>query len=204
MYEQLLVTPARVNLMMILATLSGAVAIPVWGRLIDCHGCRSVLLVSLVAWEIPNYLWIFLTPDIAWLLYPMFLWGGLTSAGFFLGIFNLLLKLVSRAGRTAGVSLYLGVTSLATGAAPVVAGLLLGWAARSDFDEATFYRAGFFLRSTGILAVTIFIVKLSEPESGVAFTVVGALRTFRQSLVTQASSAAAMPVSPTGITKAAP
>lgn len=188
MYEHLHLTPARVNLLMILATLTGAVAIPVWGRLLDRHGSRAILLASLIAWEAPNYLWVVLTPETAWLLYPMFLWGGLTSSGFFLGVFNLLLKLISREGRTAGVSLYLGVTSLATGLAPVIAGLLLGWAARADLDVVMFYRAGFFLRSTGVLAATLLIVKLREPEQHAVFTVLGALRTFRQSMVTQGLS----------------
>lgn len=188
MYEHLHLAPSRVNLLMILATFSGALAIPLWGRLLDRHGSRSILLVCLIAWEVPNFLWVALTPETAWLLYPMFFWGGLTSSGFFLGVFNLLLKLVSREGRTAGVSLYLSVTSLASGLAPVLAGLVLGWAARSDLDVLSFYRAGFFLRSTGVLTAALLIAKLREPEHYAVLTVMGALRTLRQSMVTQGLS----------------
>lgn len=185
MFEHLHLPPARVNLLMIVATLAGAFAIPVWGKLIDRHGARPILLVCLIAWETQNLLWVVLTPSLAWLLYPMFLWGGLTSSGFFLGVFNLLLKLVSREGRTAGVSLYVGATSLATGAAPVIAGLLLGWAVRTGLEVELFYRGGFLLRSVGLLLSALLIVKIREPETRAVFTVLGALRTFRQSMAAQ-------------------
>ena len=80
-----------------LAALGGALSMRTWGQMLDRYGNKAVMTFSLILWQLGNFVWCFLEPGNRNLLYPLWTWGGMTSAGFILGQFTLLLKLLNGA-----------------------------------------------------------------------------------------------------------
>ncbi|MDX2110728.1 MAG: MFS transporter [Verrucomicrobiota bacterium] len=181
MYEQLDLSVARVTLLVVIGTLGSAISWPIWGHYCDRLGCKPVIFASIILWESQNYCWAFITKDFAWILFPMWFWGGLTATGFFLGNFNMLLKLIPRASKTTGISINLAITSLAAAMSPVLAGFILDWVSRSGHDLDMAYRIGFFVKSSAVLLTLLLLRKVVEPEKdGDLRTLFGALRSVRQ------------------------
>jgi MFS family permease len=183
-FEELGFEPCSFSVLMILATVSGIFGWWFWGKQVDRHGCVPVLFIGLLLWEIPSYIWVFVSRDTVWTLYPIWVLGGFFSTAYFAASFNLLLKLVPPGTKLAGVSLHLAVTSIAAAVAPVLAGLLL-----SHFIEAgsglTAYRVGFAVKSTAVLAGLILLRGLREPQRSTGTSLPGAFRTMRQLLAIQ-------------------
>ncbi len=184
-YQHLGFTPFQFAILIIAATISGAFAMPIWGKFIDRHGSIPVIAASLLLWQGQNYMWVILTPDISWLLYAMWFWGGLTSPGFILGSFTLLLKLIPKNMKTAGISLNLAISSIAAGLSPVLGGLLLAYYRHHGLDEVMLYRIGFFLSPSAILLSIFLLRRIKEPEVAHFLSVGGAMRIMRQSMQIQ-------------------
>lgn len=170
--------------LLILASMASALAMPFWGRLCDRFGCRPVIITTGILWMVQNYLWVILTPQTVWLLYPMWLWGGGLSGGVILGGFNLILKLTPVHLKSAAISLHLAVTSIAAAIAPVLAGLFLsmsfsGWLESTEIR----YRLLFFLQPTWVLLSFFVLVRVAEPKSADLSSFSGAFRTMRNVMV---------------------
>lgn len=180
MYEQLGLSVSQVSVFIILASIGGALSFPAWGQMLDRHGNKPVLIFCLAAWQMQNYLWCILTPGTYWLLYFMWLWGGIFSAGYFLGSFNLLLKLVPRESKTAAISLYLAITSLAAAIAPIAGGQIYRIAFAAGADPFVTYRLTFLIQPTLCLAGCLILLRIHEPRSAKVRAVVGAMRSMRQ------------------------
>lgn len=185
MYDHLGFTSFSFTILQILGTISGALTMPLWGRAMDRHGSIPIILVGLVAWELQNYIWAFITPDTAWLLYGAWVWGGMTAAGYLLGTFGLLLKLIGPESKASGVSFNLAATSVAAALGPLVAGSILGWAETNGENVVMVYRTGFFIKSTAVLASIALLIKIREPKVERSLDVLGAMRTLRQNLQIQ-------------------
>jgi MFS family permease len=170
------------TLLLLLANISAALAMPFWGRLMDRHGCKPVIAGSALLWAVSNYAWAVLTPETAWLLYPMWLWGGLTSPGWILGVFNLVLKLVPAKARMAGISVHLMTTSVAAALAPVIVGNLLAWMVASTGSNLMTYRVLFVLQPTLVIAGLLLLRRVEEPQAEGLSSLVGAFRSLRQTL----------------------
>lgn len=183
LYEHIHLSVARVTLVSIIGSLTGAVSWVIWGKVCDRHGCKPVIYLSILFWELQNLLWVILTPGRAWMLYPMFFWGGLTSTGFFLGTFNMLLKLIPPANKTLGISANLAITSLAAAIAPVGSGLILQFAQDSGWDTLLVFRLGFLLKSIAILLCLLLLRKVAEPATAGQNSIQGALRSLRHALL---------------------
>lgn len=186
-FEELGLAPGAFTILVILATLSGIFGWWYWGRKVDIHGCLPILMISLAVWEMQGYLWAILTRENTWLLYPMWLFGGFVSIGYFAASFNLLLKLVPGEAKVVGVSLHLALTSLAAGMAPVLAGFLLGFFLAEGLGITT-YRIGFVVKSTAVLAGLLLLRGLYEPQRTQPASFTGAFRTVRQLLAAQGAS----------------
>ncbi len=181
-FTHLQLTPFDLSLLVIIATLSAALMTPVWGRVADRHGVRTVLVLSVLIWQLQDYLWVVVSPDKRWLLYPMWLVGGGSASGFFLGSFLMLLKLVPPSARAAGVSAHLALTSVASGVAPVLMGILLD--RFPDANNSLFvYRIAFAAKPSAILLGLLLIHKLHEPSGGREQSILGAMRTMRQMML---------------------
>ncbi len=186
MYEQLHLSVQQVTVLTVCATLTGALSWPIWGYFCDRYGNSPVIVASILLWETQNFLWVIITEQFAWMLYPIWLWGGLTSTGYFLGNFNMLLKLIPRESKTTGISINLAVTSLAAAAGPILAGGMLDWVIEHRFNLELAYRVGFFVKSTLVLLLLLAMRWIPEPDQTSDLrTLFGALRSIR--LVYQAS-----------------
>lgn len=181
MYEQLNLSVERVSFLVVISSIGGAISFPAWGQLLDRYGNKPVLIFCLLCWQAQNYLWCFLTPGIAWLLYFMWAWGGVFGAGYFLASFNLLLRLMPATAKTTGISLYLAITSLMAAVAPIIGGQFFSIAFAAGADPFMTYRFAFLVQPTlCILGCVVVFFKIQEPRSASVRAVVGAMRSMRQ------------------------
>ena len=109
MYKVLGLSVQSVGTLVILASVGGAVSAPAWGALADRFGNKPVMLFCMIAWQVQNYLWCFLGPANAWMLYGMWVFGGVMGAGFVLSLFNLQLKIIPPQAKTLAISRSLGI-----------------------------------------------------------------------------------------------
>lgn len=184
-FEELGIVPGTFTLLVIIATLAGMVGWVFWGKQIDRFGSIPILTLGLLFWEIPNTLWVILSPENVWLLYPMWMLGGFFSAAYFLGSFNLLLNLLPEKSKLPGISLNLAATSVAAGLAPVIAGALLFHFVERQGGGIEIYRYGFALKSASVFLGLFLLRKLREPSRSGLTEMPGAFRTLRQLLAIQ-------------------
>ncbi|WP_309380142.1 MFS transporter [Cerasicoccus frondis] len=184
-YEHLSVAPWQFALMNILATLSGALTLPLWGKVIDRHGCIPVMLLGMFLWQLQNFLWCILTPGSVWLLYPMWFWGGMVGNAYMLGLFNLLFKVIPEKGRAAAISANMAITSVASGLAPILAGQIIELSEVNGWSTLMVYRIGFAISPTAILLGLFILRRIKEPEIYGEGSIMGAMRMVRQMLQIQ-------------------
>lgn len=183
--EYLQVSKAMFASLVILATLSGALMMPLWGRLVDARGCVRILIVSISLWWATGYTLPLLTPATAWLLYPAWLIGGAMAGGFVIGSFNLLYKVLPLGQLTAGISMHLALTSLAAALGPVIVGFILNLAPAASDLQQLLYRSLFFLATTMILLTGLFARHIPERQGmpPASLTVVGTMRAIRNTML---------------------
>lgn len=179
MFERLDFSAFDVGLFATLSAFGGALSMPAWGSLLDRYGNKSVMTFSLVVWQVQNFLWCFLTPENRWLLYGMWLWGGVTSAGFVLGQFTLALKLIPPEAKNLALGLNLALTSLGAAFAPILGGAVLQWALARWSDPFAVYHVCFLVQP--VLAVTsaLLLLRVRESYASDFTSVVGAMRNIR-------------------------
>ncbi len=185
LFEQMDFSAFDVGLLATVASLGGALSMPAWGRLIDRHGSRPVMLFSLVAWQLQNFLWCFLEPHSRTLVYFLCAWGGLASvgavasAGFVLGLFTMLLRLIPPEARGFAIGLNLAITSLAAAVAPVAGGLALTWALERWSDPLAVYHVCFAVQPLLALASCFLLLRVREPRASTLTMMFGAMRNVR-------------------------
>ncbi|WP_404423206.1 MFS transporter [Nibricoccus sp. IMCC34717] len=180
MFEKLELSALQISLLAVIAAFGGALSLPAWGQLLDRYGNKSVMAVSLLLWQVQNLFWCFLGPENRDWLYWMWLAGGTVSAGFVLGQFTLLLKLIPVEAKSLAIGVNLAVTSIVAAVAPITGGWLLTWAlARWPDAEFTVYHIG-FLAQPVIASLSAFILLgVHEPQARSFTSVVGAMRNIR-------------------------
>ncbi|TAG33766.1 MAG: MFS transporter [Verrucomicrobia bacterium] len=178
MFEELQISAFKVGLLSVCAAAGAALSLPAWGRLLDIYGNKGVMTVSLVLWQAQNVGWCFLTPENAHWLYAMWVWGGLTNAGFFLGQFTLLLKLLPLPARNLSLGLNLAITSLFAAIAPVLGGAALEWGL-ARWSALDVYHACFIVQPALALGVAWLLLRIREPAAYPLTQVVGAMRNVR-------------------------
>ncbi|HWA08881.1 MAG TPA: MFS transporter [Opitutaceae bacterium] len=179
MFEQEGLSAFDVGVLSTLSQLGGALSLPAWGPLLDRYGNKSVMTVSLILWQVQNFLWCFVTPENRWLLYPMWLWTGVTSAGFVLGQFTLLLRLIPMEARNLAIGVNLAVNSLFAAVAPVAGGWILARALGRWPDALAVYHVCFLLQPVLALAGCSLLLRIQEPQASPLTMVVGAMRNIR-------------------------
>ncbi|PAW67427.1 MAG: MFS transporter [Opitutia bacterium Tous-C1TDCM] len=179
MFDQLGLSAFEVGLLSTLAQLSGALALPAWGHLLDRYGNKSVMTFSLILWQLQNFLWCFLEPDNRNLLYAMWIWGGATSAGFILGQFTILLRLIPVEAKNFAIGVNLATTSLVAAIAPVTGGAVLTWALTRWTDVFAVHYVCFLLQPVLALAGCFLLLRVHEPQASPLTMVFGAMRNIR-------------------------
>ncbi len=179
MFEQIGFSAFDVGVLSTLAQLGGALSLPAWGQLLDRYGNKSVMTFSLILWQVQNFTWCFITTENRWLLYAMWVWGGVTSAGFVLGQFTILLRLIPLEAKSLAIGLNLAVTSLVAAAAPIIGGAVLTWALGRWSDPLAVYHVCFILQPVLALAGCALLLRVHEPQASSLTMVFGAMRNIR-------------------------
>lgn len=179
MYEQVDMTVRNVSHLVILTCLGGALSYPAWGAMADRFGNKPVMLFCMIAWQVQNFLWCFLEPSNRNLLYPMWAFGGVMSAGFTLGLFNIQLKLIPAEAKTLAISMNLAVTSLVTAVAPILGGSVLGHFLAQGANALELYHTLFLVQPVLALAGCLLLVRVHESSAAPLASVVGAMRNLR-------------------------
>lgn len=179
LFEQLNFSGFQVGILATLVALGGIVSLPVWGGLLDRHGNKACMAVALGLWQIQNFLWCFITPANSVILYGMWFWGGALSAGFILGQFTILLKLIPAEARSLAIGLNLAVTSAVAALSPVLGGEILARLLAEGYDPLDVYHLVFLVQPVFGLAGCILLLRIEEPASHPLASVVGAMRNIR-------------------------
>ena len=179
MFEQIGFSAFDVGVLSTLSQLGGALSLPTWGLLLDRYGNKSVMTFSLILWQVQNFLWCFLTPANSGVLYAMWIWGGITSAGFVLGQFTILLRLLPVEAKNLAIGAHLAITSLVAAIAPITGGAILSWALGRWSNPLAVYHACFLLQPILALAGGFLLLRVHEPAASSLSSVVGAMRNIR-------------------------
>lgn len=179
MLEELHLSAARTNLMLLLSVLAAAIAFPAWGRLLDRFGNVPVMIVSVMAWQLVYLLFAILGPGNVSLLYFMMLGGGFFSAGYGVGLFGLLLKLTPAGARTMSMALFVSITSLAAALGPILGGYLIAMGQARGFSLMDVYHTGFVITPVLAMLSCVLLRRVAEANSARVTDVVDAMRSVR-------------------------
>lgn len=178
-FEELDFSGTQVGLLATLAAVGGVFSLSVWGQLLDRYGNKAVMTVGLMLGQLQNFLYCFMTPANSWMLYPMWLIGGGWSAGFALGMFIILLKLIPVEAKSMAIGLNLAVTSLVAAISPIIGGQALAWGISQGYSPLTVYHVAFLVQPVLSILSCLFLIKIKEPAASELRTVVGAMRNIR-------------------------
>jgi MFS family permease len=179
MFEQLGFSGFQVGLLATLTAFGGIVSLPVWGGLLDRYGNKACMAVALALWQVQNFLWCIITPSNSALLYGMWFWGGALSAGFILGQFTILLKLIPGEARSLAIGLNLAVTSAVAAISPLLGGEILARLLALGYAPLDVYHFVFLVQPAAGLLGCILLLRIEEPASSPLASVVGAMRNIR-------------------------
>jgi len=171
--------PHAASVPLALSLLFGALALPVWGRLIARFGARPVLFCAVPLWTAVNLTWAFLTPDLHVLLYPVWAFTGAINAGIVLAQLNLLMKLMPPGARGLAVGLNTACIALGTALAPIVVGQGLAWGLARGASAAAAYQVFFLSLPVWALFVLLTLRRVREPQSAPIEHALGAFRNMR-------------------------
>ncbi len=178
MFEELGLSAFNVGILSVCAASGAALSMPAWGRMLDLFGNKGVMVVSLILWQLQNFVWCFLTPQNTDWLYAMWVWGGTTNAGFFLGQFTLLLKLLPLPARNLALGMNLAITSIFAAIAPILGGAILEWGL-ARWDSLSVYHACFLAQPVFSFGVAWLLLRIREPAASPLTQVVGAMSNVR-------------------------
>lgn len=153
----------------ILSGVAGLASQLLWGRLIDRHGCRPVLVINLVGITFLPLFWLFARADFLTFIWIDAVLTGLLWPGFNLAVFSLNLQTAPRENRQA----YLAAITVTVGVTGFLASLLGGWIATATAGfHATLlgfplinYHIIFVLSTVGRLATLPLALRLPEERS---------------------------------------
>ena len=188
MMEQLGRSAGNVSFFIALTSVGGALSYQAWGALGNRFGNKPVMLFAMIAWQVSNFSWAFLTPRNSWLLYGMYVFGGIMNAGFTLSLFNIQLKLIPPAAKALAISLNLAVTALATAVAPILGGRILqtmlanaaaGAGEAGAMSPLAVYHTLVLVQPVLGLLACLLLVRVREVNAHPLASVVGAMRNIR-------------------------
>lgn len=179
MFRQLDMSAFQIGLLATLSALGGAISMPGWGTLLDRYGNKAVMAFSLVLWQGQNFLWCLLTPENRYLLFGMWAWGGITSAGFVLGLFTLQLKLIPTGAKNLAIGCNLALCSLVAAIAPAIGGMVLQGLISRGGNPLTIYHWCFAVQPIIALGGAFLLLRVREPAAASFVHVVGAMRNIR-------------------------
>ncbi|HNC25073.1 MAG TPA: MFS transporter [Opitutaceae bacterium] len=179
MYEQLHLSAAHTNLLILLGVLGAAIAFPAWGRLLDRFGNIPVMIVSIILWQAALLAMSIATDRNKWIIYVVMGASGLFSAGYGIGVFGLLLKLTPSGARTMGMALFVSISSLTAALGPVTGGFFLNYAKSHGISLLHAYHVMFMVCPIFVTATCLLLRRVREENSAPVTEVMGAMRSVR-------------------------
>jgi len=179
MHEELGLDVARANWILLFGPVGAAASFPAWGRLLDRYGNIPVMIVALGLWQLFALIWCVVDQTSLWLLYIAVPAGGMFSAGYGVGLFALMLKLMPPSARTFGVALFISLSSLAAAVAPPFGGYLITWAKEFGFASLSIYRVAFAVTPIASILGALILRRVREENAARLGEVVGAMRNVR-------------------------
>ena len=110
--------------------------------------------------------------------FAIWTWIGATSAGFVLGQFVIVLRLIPVDAKKLAIGFNLAVSSLVAAVAPVLGGWALA-SAQAGWGGLRAYHACFMVQPIVALAGAFLLLRVREPAASPFSTVVGAMRNIR-------------------------
>jgi MFS family permease len=162
-----------------LSQLGGALLLPLWGRLLDRHGSKPVMVLSIVLWQLSMFAWCFVNPGNRTVLYALWTWIGATSAGFVLGQFAIGLRLIPAGAKRLSIGFNLAVLSIVAAVAPILGGWTLSHAPASWGGTLGAYHACFLVQPVVALAGALLLLRVREPDASPLSAVVGSMLNVR-------------------------
>jgi len=179
MYEELELSVSRANWIFLFGTLGAITSMPVWGRLLDRHGNIPVMIVSLGLGQLFALTWCIVDKGSLWLLYISITLGSAVGAGYGLGSFALMLKLMPSHVRAMGLALFTSLSSLAAAMAPPLGGYLISWAKAQGFEPLSIYHAAFLIAPVLSIIGCLVLRSVQEAQAARVGDVVSAMRNVR-------------------------
>jgi MFS family permease len=179
MLEELHLSAARTNLILLLGVLGAAVSFPAWGRLLDRFGNVPIMIVSMILWQVFNLLYLWVGPGHLWLLYAINPATGICSAGYGIALFGLLLKLSPSGARTLGMALFVSLSSVTAALGPVTGGWLLTYAQAHGVSAFDAFHGAFLITPILMTLCCLLLRPIREENSSSITDVVGAFRNVR-------------------------
>jgi len=179
MYEELGLNVARANWILLFGSIGAAASFPAWGRLLDRYGNIPVMIVALGLWQLFALIWCVVDQTSLSLLYVAVPAGGMFSAGYGVGLFALMLKLMPPGARTFGVALFISLSSLAAAIGPPLGGYLITWAKEFGFAPFSIYRVAFAVTPIASIFGALILRRVREENAARLGEVVGAMRNVR-------------------------
>ena len=105
--------------------------------------------------------------------------GGLFSAGYGIGVFNLMLKLTPPASRTMGIALFISFSCLAAAVGPPTGGYLISWAKAAGYEPLAVYHIAFLFAPVFSLLSCLVLLRIREAKAASVTEVFGAMRNVR-------------------------
>jgi MFS family permease len=162
-----------------LSQIGGALSLPAWGHLLNRHGNKPVMVLSLIFWQLSMFLWCVVDPGNRAMLYGLWTWIGATSAGFVLGQFTLGLRLIPVEAKMLAIGFNLAVTSLVAAVAPVLGGWVISRAPAAWGGPLEVYHACFAVQPVIALGGAFLLLRVRETAASPFSAVVGAMRNIR-------------------------
>ncbi|MDQ8182374.1 MFS transporter [Pelagicoccus sp. SDUM812005] len=179
-YKVLGMSVEEVARLAMLATTTGALMMPFWGRVCDKYGCRISLMVSLTVWMGAGYLHQFATPSGVGILYLIWGIGGIAGSGFLFSSFSMILKLIPAEAKTAAISFNLAASSLSAAVAPILGGLLFSWVESRFEDQVGVFHVMSLVHHTVVISTGVLLLGIAEPKAATLTQAIGAMRPLRQ------------------------
>lgn len=100
-----------------------------WGRLTDRYGDKPIAVLGVIGVALFPLIYLFITPDRVWLIWPAAILGGISWAGVHLATFNLMLDLSPSETRAVHISQYKFYMAIPHITAPLIG----GWLSQQQF-----------------------------------------------------------------------
>lgn len=151
----------------VLSSVTAILCQSVWGRMVDRHGHKPVLIITALGIAHLPFYYAFCPYDVRWPIYVQSVLVGVFWAGFGLASFNLVIEVLPARQRT----MYVAVLSALNGLTSFLASALSGWMAslladfRWEFMGLTVVNYQILFVITGLLRIPalIFFRNIEEP-----------------------------------------